>query len=103
MMTDKLTERDVQLLTAVARGLNGQATAWSISNRLGYQPSRKGIPAVTQMCRSLNRRFPGEMAEPERIDVKCGNVGQYLVRIAPKDRWSSAVWCITKAGREAIP
>lgn len=101
-MTDRLTDPDVRLLIAIAHGSNGQATALNISNRLGYRPSRKGIPAVTQMCRSLNRRFPGEMAEPERIDVKSGNVGQYLVRIPPRDQWSSAVWCITKAGCDAI-
>jgi hypothetical protein len=98
----KLTEAQIKLLKAVAKGLNGQSSAWNIASRLGYRPSKNGIPAVTQMCRALNRKYPSDNKHDYGGDLKYGNIGRLLVRIPPKDQWDCAIWCITKEGRALL-
>lgn len=99
----ELTTHHFKLLVAVERGTNHMATAWDIANRMGYRPSRKAIPAVTQMCRAINRRFPAASISPiDAAAAECGDIGEYLVRIPPKDQWASAVWCLTASARSAL-
>lgn len=99
----QLCDRHIRLMAAVERGTNHMATAWDIANRMGYRPSRRAIPAVTQMCRAINRRFPAaKISEIDAAAAQCGDLGAYLVRIPPKDQWASAVWCLTAEGRSAL-
>lgn len=104
MVIPVLTDRDMRLLQAIAKSPNQMATAQDIASRMGYRPSNKAIPAVTQMCRSINRRFPPEeLAASEQVEVATHNGGKFLVRLAPRDRWSNAKWCLTREGARVVP
>lgn len=93
----ELAAHHFKLLVAVERGTNRMATAWDIASRMGYRPSRRAIPAVTQMCRAINRHFPADAVSAIDADAaRFGDLGKYLVRIPPQDQWSSAIWCLTK-------
>ena len=95
-MVSDMSEKHRRLLGAIAVFPNGQASAWDIANKMGYRPSRMAIPAVAQMCRAINRKYPSDETN------EYAEVGKYLVRIPPRDQWASAFWCITREGRAAV-
>ena len=93
-MEREINALELELLDAIAKGLNSMSSTMDAGRRLGYR--WRGSLPVTTRCRALNRAFP---ANPP---CERANSGKYLVRIAPRDQWSSAVWCVTQEGLAAL-
>lgn len=78
-----LTDFQKRALQSMAGLLNHSGSADEIAWRLGYRPASRGRLAVSRALRLL--------LNPESHD---GAVGRYVVRLAPRDQWGSATWCL---------
>lgn len=72
-----------QCLEALIKFPNGHASADQIAARVGM--ARNGRLAVTSAFRSLLAR--DNKGNPD--------VSPWIVRLAPRDQWGHATWCIT--------
>lgn len=75
-----LTDMQRRTLAALTRCLNQAGSADTLAHLLGYRPATKGRLAVSSALRALLR--PGT------------DVGPYVVRLAGRDQWSPATWCL---------
>lgn len=89
------TPRQVQVLAAIARHTNGQASLDRIAAALGYRPARSGRLAVRSTLRALLRIGRQE-------SNWYGESGTYVTRLPPQDQWDSELWCLTKASRDLL-
>lgn len=79
----RLTPRQIQVMVAVSRCLNGIGNTSEVAARMGYRPARSGQLAVTATLRKLEKE---------------GLVN----RLPPSDRWAQASWSLRAEGREAL-
>lgn len=86
-MLSSLTPFQQDCLTALARFPNGHASADEISRALGR--GLGGRLAVVSALRALLTR--DGHGHPD--------VSDWVVRLAPRDRWSATTWCIGKKAR----
>jgi hypothetical protein len=62
---------------------NQSASADRLAHYMGYRPATRGRLAISSALRAL--------LDP---DSENGASGHYVVRLAPKDQWDSATWCL---------
>jgi hypothetical protein len=89
-MSTDLTERDLQVLRAMARS-DGGISLDTIAARMGYRPARSGRVAVAGTLRSMLKRH-GSQDGLYGTDSK----------LPPRDQWDCSKWALTKEGRAAI-
>lgn len=75
--------RELAIMAAIAKGLNGQESAQRIALRLGYRPSRRGIWPVSSSLRSMQKR-------------------ELVGRLDPLDMWDHASYFLMPKGRELL-
>ncbi|MGY3581375.1 hypothetical protein ACVIGB_000556 [Bradyrhizobium sp. USDA 4341] len=93
-MTTDLTERDLQVLKAMARS-HGGISLDTIAARMGYQPARSGRVAVAGTLRSMLKRHGSQ-------DGLYGTDSKYIIRLPPRDQWDCSKWALTNEGRAVI-
>lgn len=80
-----LTDFQKRVLHELLFFANQHASADRLAHYLGYRPAMRGRLAVSSALRAL--------LDPAREN---GAVGKYIVRVAPRDQWDSAAWCLRK-------
>lgn len=93
----ELTERELKVMRAMARGPNCSASLEAIAARLGYKPPKSGVLSVRSTLHPMLRKH-GHYQDAHQY----GASGKYVGFNPAENQWDTQKWFLTDAGRKAV-